>query len=355
MQIECTRKLLDFLEKEALPCVEEADPFYCWTASLITVNRRRTLIAINNATHCGFSVYGLTAPVRKKLDRLIPEAIRQMMEREGIPSEWIEGYLKACGERVSYTKTRGRAAVGKLNRLGIELQGVPGLRLVEGTFQPFISDWISREVYRVDGAYLRAGELLRQEFQKRSDRPMNTVMAVVNVRLADAGCVRQLRIPGNFTLFRLHEAIQRSMCWQDAHEHMFGDPEGLPMDLIFPEYLTAAAEDDFLAAGMELEGRVTVLEAFQRTPTLMYLYDLGDSWTHEVTLVRTESDARTCGCLLAIGDAPPEDVGGAEGFREFRSIRQGQPEYERTRQWAAMQGWEPLNVEAINRRLAALL
>ena len=291
MQIECTKKLLDFLRKEIVPYAEEADPFYCWTASLITLNRRKTMIALNNATHCGFAVYGLTAPVRKQLNQLLPEAIRLMMEQEQIPENWIQQYLNDCGEKISYTRTRGRAAVGKLNRIGIEVQEIPGIYLTDGVFQPKISDWINREIYRIDGKIFSAGELLQQEFSSHygTEKSENPVMAVVNVRLLDTDCVRQLRVPGDCTLFRLHKIIQKSMCWKDEHEHMYGDPDGLPMDLVFPEYLVQHGTDDFQADSLSLEWNVTVLEAMQRAPKLTYVYDLGEDWTHEVTLVRVES------------------------------------------------------------------
>ena len=357
MQIECTKKLLDLLQKEALPYEEEADPFYCWTTGLITLNRRRTMIALNNATHCGFAVYGLTATVRKQLDQLLPKAIRLMMEQEQIPESWIGQYLNDCGENISYTRTRGRSAVGKLNRIGIEVQEIPEAYLEDGVLQPEISDWIDREFYRIDGKIFSAGEHLQQEFASRCGpgKSENPVMAVVNVRLRDTDCVRQLRVPGDCTLFRLHKIIQKSMCWQDEHEHMYGDADGLPMDLLFPEYLVRNGEDGFQADSLGLEWNVTVLEALQRVPRLIYLYDLGDSWTHEVTLVRVESDAleQPCQCLIATGDAPPEDVGGPDGLLEFRHIMQhpGNDEYETTRRWAIWQGWEPLNMDHINRRL----
>ena len=357
MQIECTKKLLDFLQKEVLPYEEEVDPFYCWTASLITLNRRKTMIALNNATHCGFAVYGLTAPVRKQLDRLLPEAIRMMMEQQQIPESWIEKYLNDCGENISYTRTRGRSAVGKLNRVGIEVQGLPPVYLEDGVFQPEISDWINCELYQVDGKLFRASELLQQEFALHygPEKSANPVMAVVNVRLQETDCVRQLRVPGDCTLFRFHKVIQKSMCWQDEHEHMFGAPDGLPLDLLFPEFLIPKGEDAFQADSLDMEWNVTVLEALKRTPKLIYLYDLGDDWTHEVTLVREESEPleQTCQCLMAIGDAPPEDVGGPDGLLEFRHIMQhpGNDEYETTRVWAIGQRWEPLNMDLINRRL----
>ena len=76
MQIGCTQKLLDFLKKDGQPYDKESDPFYRWTANLILVNRRKTMIVINDAVRCGFVLYGLTASVRKQLDQHLREAIR---------------------------------------------------------------------------------------------------------------------------------------------------------------------------------------------------------------------------------------------------------------------------------------
>ena len=130
------------------------------------------------------------------------------------------------------------------------------------------------------------------------------------------------------------------------------------MDLLFPDYLVQHDTDDFQADSLSLEWNVTVLEALQRVPKLTYVYDLGEDWTHEVTLVRLETIRleQTCQCLMAIGDAPPEDVGGPDGLLEFRYIMQhpGSDEYERVRRWAIGQGWETLNMDLINRRLSKI-
>ena len=45
MIIGCTKKLLDFLGIKPLKTAEEVDPLFSWTANLVTINRRKTLVA----------------------------------------------------------------------------------------------------------------------------------------------------------------------------------------------------------------------------------------------------------------------------------------------------------------------
>ena len=55
---------------------------------------------------------------------------------------------------------------------------------------------------------------------------------------------------------------------------------------------------------------------------LRYLYDMGDDWEHEIEFVginEAYTSATPC-CIMGVGDAPPEDVGGIGGYAEFRKI-----------------------------------
>ena len=44
MQIGCTKKLQEFLKKDIIQADQDVDPFYTWSASIMIVNRRRTML-----------------------------------------------------------------------------------------------------------------------------------------------------------------------------------------------------------------------------------------------------------------------------------------------------------------------
>jgi len=58
MQICCTKKLQDELGINVQNGSEENDLF-CWSAHLITANRRKAIVVVNESNRIGFVLYGL--------------------------------------------------------------------------------------------------------------------------------------------------------------------------------------------------------------------------------------------------------------------------------------------------------
>jgi hypothetical protein len=50
MLIGCTKNLLEFLKEAPVKREEGIDPLFTWTANLIMLNRRKTLVVVNDAT-----------------------------------------------------------------------------------------------------------------------------------------------------------------------------------------------------------------------------------------------------------------------------------------------------------------
>ena len=88
---------------------------------------------------------------------------------------------------------------------------------------------------------------------------------------------------------------------------------------------------------------------------MTYYYDFGDGWETTIKLVRVDKDDSDIlpKCIAAVGDAPPEDVGGPYGFEELKKII-SDPDcegYSKTMEWLKGMRWKPLNMEDIQRKL----
>jgi hypothetical protein len=141
-----------------------------------------------------------------------------------------------------------------------------------------------------------------------------TVIARLKVTLRDVKTkvVRQIEVPVDLRLDRLHQVLQAALGWTDSHLHEFRagdkawgrpDPDGL-YEGPLPE--TKAKLQDLLDAG---GGK-----------TFRYIYDFGDDWDHEVRVERlgdAEPGVIYPRLLKAEGRCPPEDVGGPWGYAEF--------------------------------------
>ena len=71
---------------------------------------------------------------------------------------------------------------------------------------------------------------------------------------------------------------------------------------------------------------------------MIYTYDMGDNWEHQIQLIRVidDHDEESPYLLEASGQTPPEDVGGIVGFINFREIMMNpnHPEFEEMKEWA---------------------
>src|SRR5664280_2247736 len=123
---------------------------------------------------------------------------------------------------------------------------------------------------------------------------------------------RRLLVPSEFTLARLHRVLQVAMGWKDCHLHRFvldgkaySDPQ-FDLDNVHDERKTALG-DLLCAPGT----------------CLIYEYDFGDNWKHELLLEETADESaeqRFPMCIDGARACPPEDCGGPFGYADLLRI-----------------------------------
>lgn len=166
---------------------------------------------------------------------------------------------------------------------------------------------------------------------------------------------REVIVPETITLRKLHHVIQSAMGWYDCHLHEFvigdrhygvPDPDGSDWDPI----------------PLESENGVSLLKALGRSKRLKYIYDYGDCWEHTVTIGRRllppPTQTRIAAlCVAGENACPPEDVGGAPGYDEFRRAiaDPNHEEHEDMLEWFGS-AFDPArcDIALINRRLTKL-
>ena len=84
-------------------------------------------------------------------------------------------------------------------------------------------------------------------------------------------------------------------------------------------------------------------EYMPKHSTIIYTYDMGDNWEHKIELVQVidDYDKESPYLLEALGQTPPEDVGGVDGYLSFREIMLDpqNPEHKEMKKWARY--WTP--------------
>ena len=139
---------------------------------------------------------------------------------------------------------------------------------------------------------------------------------------------RRLLVSSSVTLRELHDIVQVAMGWMDSHLHQFeakGQLYGKPS----PE-LDLPMRDE---ARTRLDQVLTHPKDF-----LLYEYDFGDSWTHQIMLEKvlpSSHELKTPQCLAGARACPPEDCGGVFGYAELlRALKDpSHPEHEDMLEW----------------------
>lgn len=158
---------------------------------------------------------------------------------------------------------------------------------------------------------------------------------------------RRLIVPADLELSRLHKVLQAAFGWWNCHLYDFVIFEKRTGNLI--SRLVPFKEDlEYDEKAILMAGH-TLSEFFPYHEKMLYTYDMGDNWEHDIQLTRVieDYDQESPYLLEANGQTPPEDVGGVGGFVSFREVmlNPAHPEYEEFKAWAGywtteLSGWQ---------------
>ena len=371
MKLECTKKLLDYLgvkpEKTTSESAE-SDPLCAWTANLLTLNRRKAIVAVNPASRCMFVLYGITAKNIPKMPGLILEGIRQMLKSEYIRPEIIENYLDDCGRTVEFSPNSSRAVITVCNQACERVQRFQNIFEAGDLYQYPLLPWLNNDLHPKAGyryTYEVLGELLQEKYGEKI-RGCRAVELEVKLELPTP-CTRTLIVPADMNFYQLHQILQGAFEWHDEHLHQFvlENKRDRPAVIVRPD----KSEEDFMVP----DGFENILPEFMRQKVLnsmntrvgevftaykkiVYEYDFGDGWTHIIKLKKFIEDCENPypHCTKAVGEAPEEDCGGYWGFADKSEILKNpeHEEYEELCEWLGMKWWQPADAEKINRKIS---
>lgn len=161
---------------------------------------------------------------------------------------------------------------------------------------------------------------------------------------------RRVQVPAIITLYRLHRVIQVAMGWEDDHLHQFVAGKkryGIPMpgDVV----------------RLQDEGQARLYRVLTKPrQRMLYEYDFGDCWKHEVALEEVIRPAQALEhpvCVAGERACPPEDCGGVWGYEDLlEAVADPEhPDQEERIEWLG-EGFDPeaFDRDAVNRRLEAM-
>lgn len=148
---------------------------------------------------------------------------------------------------------------------------------------------------------------------------------------------RRLLIPADMLLSDFHKVIQTSIGWANAHLHQF------VKDRVF--YTEVFEDDDFGMNTEDYEGMKVSDLLKNEKEKIVYEYDFGDSWEHEVLLEKilpVDLKQQYPFCIDGKMNCPPEDCGGVWGYANMLEVlsKPKHPEYKNFMDWLG-EGFDP--------------
>lgn len=126
---------------------------------------------------------------------------------------------------------------------------------------------------------------------------------------------RRLIVSPKTTLLELHDLIQYSFGWQDAHLFIF---EIGPMAFVNPPDWEEDAVK-YQSAELGVLGEL-IAKFIPEGGSFTYVYDLGDNWVHEILVEKAQlakENIKVPVCVSGSRACPPENIGGTYGYDRF--------------------------------------
>lgn len=331
---------------------KEENPLFSWTANWTNVwDNRKTedmLVLVNNAARFTVAMYQVKRKDLKNAAEKMRAAIANTLLSMNLNPEIVEEYMQRAGD-LEFMENHSRQMAAWLTKAGMECAFHVG-NMYSGVDKIY-SDTVGASANYgpvnysgKDSEMFYPYEAMFNALSQLTGKPIYHYRAfelLVTLDLEVYKATRRIIVPADLKIAQLHRVLQSVFGWKDCHLYDFtvhANGKGRPTVRLAP------SKDDLeFDESAVLMGGHALSEFLPECKSICYTYDMGDNWEHEIQLVRVIDayDQESPRLLEAIGQAPPEDVGGVGGFLDFRQVMLDpkNPEYMQLREWA--QYWTP--------------
>jgi len=353
MQIALTKKLADAIGVKPGEENPDANPLFCWTANWTnTFDRRKEdmVVLVNNATQFTVTIYGVKRIRFKNIESKMFAAIKNTLLAMTLNPEVVDEYMKQAVD-VAFVTNRDRKLTASVNRKGLDAAFVVGREVNESRGEIKYEDTLGRIISQrpvnysnnSSNSYIPAEKMI-EALVDLTGKPAYKYRAfelLVTLDLEIYKATRRLIVPADLAFSKLHKLLQNVFDWKNYHLYDFTVFDGKtaePVATLVPDEETLDYDD---RAVLIAEHKLS--DYFPQYKYMLYTYDMGDSWEHQIELVQVidEHNAESPYLLEAVGQTPPEDVGGVGGYIDFYNIMKDEnhPDYAETKEWVGY--WSP--------------
>lgn len=353
MQIALTKKLAEAVGVKPAPADDSINPLFSWTANWTnTFDRRKEdmVVLVNNATRFTVIIYGVKRNQFQGITEKMTTAIRNTLLSMHLNPEIVDEYFLRAGG-IEFASNHDRKLTAWVNRQGLDAAFVVGREINRSHTGVKYEDTFGRVVSRGivncgknDSAAFYPSEVMIKALTSLTGKPVYKYRAfelLVTLDLEIYKATRRLIVPADLEFVQLNKVLQRVFNWKSCHLYDFvvfnGKIQEPDAHLVASGEVLSYDSNAILMTGHKLS------EFMPENKFILYTYDMGDNWEHQIELVRVidEYNAESPYLLEASGQAPPEDVGGVGGYIEFHEkiLDPNHPEHEEMKNWAGY--WSP--------------
>ncbi len=338
MLIQCTRKLLKEL-KISPSKYEVKDDLFSWHANFLFINRRKTVVLVNDKNKFSIVLYGLIAKDFKNFANILKKSLRLAFIIEGVDEKIIDLYLQDF-RNITFAKTYNQSFVYSMSHnIRIVKNQLYYILNDENAFQVEATRELNRYTIYKEGNFMTPVDMLINDLKIKYGNAISVKAYKFKITLAldNYEVWREMIVPSTKSLEEFHKLIQIAFSWKDYHLHEFfvyskeryDEPLSYNHSAYHPEsykilYNFLGQEEEYLFDDEEYEVYLEDDVYLNVIPTLhmKYVYDYGDNWEHFIEQVGVIDNYNDNHAKLVsyYGEAPPEDVGGSRGFDHFLEI-----------------------------------
>lgn len=352
MKIALTKKLTDAMGLKLPTDDETTNPLFVWTANWTRVweNRKAEdmLVLVNNATRFTVAVYQVKRKDLKNIEKIMKDAIVNTLISMHYNPELVDEYMRLAGD-LEYVRNGNRQAASWVTRAGLECAYHVGRKYndIGKMYSDILGTSINYRIVNYSRNYqdsFTPYQAMINALAELTGKPpykLRALELMVSLDLEAYTAERRIIVPADMELSKLHTVLQKIFSWKNYHLYDFSildeKKEKIMLRLV-PNEEDLHHDDQAVL----MKGR-TLSEFFPLYDQMIYIYDMGDYWQHDIQLVRVieEYNEELPYLLEAKGQTPPEDVGGIPGFLSFREIMQNpkHPDYRDILEWSRY--WSP--------------
>lgn len=337
------------MKVNAPPVDENVNPLFTWTANWMTVwdNRRAEdmLVLVNNATRFTIGIYQVKRAGLKNVEKIMTEAITNTLYAMNFNPEMVDAYMQLAGE-VTFVKNSDRKATAWVSRAGRDCALYVGHTYngIEKMYCDTVGVHANRIPVNFSGNHKEGFypyEAMREALSELTGKIVYQYQAfeiLVTLDLKMYKATRRLIIPANMAFSQLHQLLQKVFDWKNYHLYDFTISQR-DEDRQIARLVPFEEDLEYDKKASLMKGQV-LSEFLTKESEVVYTYDMGDYWQHHIQLIQEiDNYEEESPYLLEMnGQTPPEDVGGIQGFIEFRDImlNADHPDYKAVKEWAGL-------------------